>query len=231
MIIIYVLIGASFASWYCCIATRKEQPKQTYSSRSRCDNCHTLIPWYDLVPIVSFFILNGKCRFCKAVIDYRLAFIEIVGGMNFALILYSYSYTPTLILIYLILFCLSIFDYFSLSVPNLILYSLFALSLFLSPLNVASLLLGITISGLLLALNFRQRIIGNADIILIVSYFNLFGITACLIIVFCSCIAALLCILIFNWDSNKKIPFIPFLTAGYLIFILLSPLFRQFITN
>lgn len=51
--------------------------------RSCCENCRTPLLWYDLIPILSFFWLRGKCRFCQAKIPVRLLIVELITGLGF----------------------------------------------------------------------------------------------------------------------------------------------------
>ncbi len=45
---------------------------------SRCPGCETPIAWYDNVPVLSYLILRGRCRHCKAHISPRYAFVELL---------------------------------------------------------------------------------------------------------------------------------------------------------
>jgi|ERR1043166_3916317 leader peptidase (prepilin peptidase)/N-methyltransferase len=48
--------------------------------RSRCPKCLHFIVWYDNIPVLSWILLGGKCRFCKAPISPRYALIELLTG-------------------------------------------------------------------------------------------------------------------------------------------------------
>lgn len=54
-----------------------------YSGRSRCDRCGTTLQWYDLIPVVSFCLLRGKCRKCHSKIDLLHLASEIYMGCGF----------------------------------------------------------------------------------------------------------------------------------------------------
>ena len=54
--------------------------------RSRCENCRTPLPWYDLVPLLSFVWLRGRCRFCQTRITRRIPVVELLTGIGFAFI-------------------------------------------------------------------------------------------------------------------------------------------------
>lgn len=55
--------------------------------RSRCEGCGRTLGVADLVPLVSFALLRGRCRACGSAIDWRHPAIEaaaaLVGGASF----------------------------------------------------------------------------------------------------------------------------------------------------
>jgi len=61
-------------------------------SRSRCPKCNHIIAWYDNIPIISYFILQGMCRTCHTSISLLYPFIELL-----TLIILStlYYYVPS----------------------------------------------------------------------------------------------------------------------------------------
>src|SRR5438445_667110 len=54
-------------------------------SRSFCPECEKTIAWYDNIPVVSFLVLGGRCRHCKARIPVRYLLVELATGAAFAL--------------------------------------------------------------------------------------------------------------------------------------------------
>ena len=55
--------------------------------RSSCDFCNKKIYWYDLIPVLSYFFLLGKCRFCNKKLSIQYPLIEILTG-----VLYMFVY-------------------------------------------------------------------------------------------------------------------------------------------
>ncbi len=54
--------------------------------RSHCFGCGKTIPWYLNIPLLSWFILRGKCAYCKAPISFRYPAIEGVTALLFLLV-------------------------------------------------------------------------------------------------------------------------------------------------
>lgn len=57
--------------------------------RSRCPSCKHNLSWKDLIPILSFFTLRGKCRYCKKKISWQYPLVEIITGALFVLTFWS----------------------------------------------------------------------------------------------------------------------------------------------
>lgn len=51
--------------------------------RSYCDYCKKKIAWHDNIPLLSFFLLGGKCRFCGKKISLQYPFVEFLTGIEF----------------------------------------------------------------------------------------------------------------------------------------------------
>jgi leader peptidase (prepilin peptidase) / N-methyltransferase len=60
---------------------------------SHCFSCGTPIKWYDNIPVFSYLILRGRCRYCGTAFSPRYLFIEIFTGVLFALTFYRFQYT------------------------------------------------------------------------------------------------------------------------------------------
>ncbi len=48
---------------------------------SYCPSCGAQIKWYDNIPILSYFLLKGKCRNCREPISFRYPFVEALTGI------------------------------------------------------------------------------------------------------------------------------------------------------
>ncbi|GAU79395.1 A24 family peptidase [Fusibacter sp. 3D3] len=70
------------------------------SPRSRCGNCHTDLRPYDMIPVLSYFLLGGKCRFCKTPFSIRYAMIELLTGLLYMACFLKFGYTGTLFILF-----------------------------------------------------------------------------------------------------------------------------------
>ena len=52
-------------------------------SRSLCPECEHGLAWYDNIPLVSYALLRGRCRYCDAPIPWRYPVVEAVTGIVF----------------------------------------------------------------------------------------------------------------------------------------------------
>ena len=67
-----------------CIA-RLPAASRSSVRRSRCPSCRTPIRWYDNIPVLSYLVLGGKCRACRAPISVRYPIVEITTAVAFVL--------------------------------------------------------------------------------------------------------------------------------------------------
>jgi leader peptidase (prepilin peptidase)/N-methyltransferase len=77
-------LGAVVGSFLNVVVYRLPAGKSIVHPGSSCPACGHLIRWYDNVPIVSWFMLGGRCRDCRAKISPRYPLVEFAAGMLFA---------------------------------------------------------------------------------------------------------------------------------------------------
>ncbi len=62
-------------------------------SRSECFSCGKMLHWWELVPLVSFLVLRGKCSACKAKISWQYPMVEFLTGAVLAAIYFKVAGT------------------------------------------------------------------------------------------------------------------------------------------
>lgn len=104
---------------------------RSLAGRSHCMSCGTTLRWYDLLPIVSYIWLRGRCRYCSAYITTRYALVELLTGLLFVgVVLVESSWFMALIycLIMSVLVIILVYDYYHLIIPNRLVLVLLALA-------------------------------------------------------------------------------------------------------
>lgn len=72
----------------------EEQLKAITFGGSKCPNCETSLPWYRLIPVLSWLLSKGKCHHCKTSISPRYPMIELTTAAATILIVWMYGLTP-----------------------------------------------------------------------------------------------------------------------------------------
>lgn len=62
------------------------QTEETLTGRSHCRQCRRIIAWHDNIPVVSFALLQGKCRHCGENISWQYPLVELATALVFVLV-------------------------------------------------------------------------------------------------------------------------------------------------
>ncbi len=93
-VVFYVFVfifGLTVGSFLNCVIYRLEKGESALKGRSYCPKCRHKLAWYDLIPLLSFFILKAKCRYCHKKISIQYPLVEIATGLLFLPIFYYWS--------------------------------------------------------------------------------------------------------------------------------------------
>ena len=85
MILFIFILGLFIGSFLNVLADRLPNEESVLKGRSRCEKCKKELVWYDLVPVLSFVFLQGKCRYCHTNLSSYYPIIELVTGIMFAI--------------------------------------------------------------------------------------------------------------------------------------------------
>ncbi len=74
-------LGASIGSFTGVLIDRLPKHESILWPPSHCDNCKKPVQPYDNIPVVSYLLLGGQCRYCKAKIPIKFFLIEAICGL------------------------------------------------------------------------------------------------------------------------------------------------------
>ena len=76
--VLLFIFGSIFGSFINCVAGRIVAGKDWIKGKSICENCGHELGFLDLIPILSFVFLRGRCRYCHTKLSIRYVLVEIL---------------------------------------------------------------------------------------------------------------------------------------------------------
>lgn len=90
--------------------------------RSHCPQCHTQLPWFTLIPVLSYIGLGGKCFFCHKLIAPHYPLVELSMAFIFFMLAVWFIDQPIQLALYAMIsaLCIAIFlsDYLFTTIPD-----------------------------------------------------------------------------------------------------------------
>ena len=246
-----IVLGALWGSFANVCIYRLPLEKGVVSGRSFCPNCNNLITWKDNIPVISFLLLNGKCRKCKKKISPQYLLVEIISILFFLIIyfLYGISVTTLLLLILSLNFLIIFFiDFKHYIIPNVLTFSMMFLGFVKSfvpdlhpmfPNYLNSLIGGIFGYGIIWSIIFFYKQVrkkegmglGDAKLLSAIGFW--FGWFSIPFVIFLSSIIALLSVAPSLINKSRKfssqIPFGPYIIVATLIYLIFESKIRLII--
>ena len=90
LIVFLAFLLGTFIGSFLNVVTQRLPKCATLGGRSACANCGRVLGLLDLIPVISFIALGGKCRTCKVEIHWRYLAMELVCGGLFAMSAWLY---------------------------------------------------------------------------------------------------------------------------------------------
>lgn len=205
--------------------------------RSSCDFCHRKLSVLDLVPILSFLFLGGRCRYCKRRLSWQYPIVELSTGILFAFnFFYFISYEKLglvsiyyFLLIICVLIIVTIIDLKHYLIPTTLTLAASLIALFYNYFFLDSgVFVEYVIASFGAALFFGiivlvtlGRGMGEGDIFLAFLIGMVLGLKGTLVAVFAAFVVGAIVALFLVAFGRKKfgqaVPFGPFLVFGFLI--------------
>lgn len=233
--LIFFIFGLVFGSFYNVCIYRIPRQENIAFPPSHCANCGRELKAYELIPVISYLALGGKCRGCKQKISFIYPLIELITGfiflgmyINFGISINTFKY----IILFSILLIEAVIDiktkevYFSVSLVGFLFGIIFSIIEIINgkPIieGVLSILIPLIIVGIiyLLAKRFDGFGAGDLEVYLFIALY-LTPILMGLTIIFSIIIGGVFAIILLLMGKRKVlIPFVPFISIGTLISVL-----------
>jgi leader peptidase (prepilin peptidase)/N-methyltransferase len=228
-----IFMGLALGSFLNVVIYRLPKGMSVIKPRSYCTACGKPIPFYLNMPVISYLVLLGKCRFCGAKISPRYFFVELLSGV--IVVGYYIWLGPTwqmlgYTLLTLALLAVFLIDYEYYIIPDQITYPGIILGLLFSLVNpdmaILQSVIGMLVGGVgLLAVSylgdwlFKKESLGGGDIKLAAMLGAFLGWQKILFIFIAASVIGLIIGIIAlsisgSLRENRKIPFGPFLAAA-----------------
>ena len=197
--------GACLGSFLNVCIWRIPREESVIHPRSHCPKCSHLIAWYDNIPLISFLVLDARCRHCGRKISARYFLVELLTATLFTLVWLKYGVNLLTPIYWLLVFGLilgTFVDCDHMIIPDRVTYGAWVAGLVFSPLVPAlhnqytawtgfrAALIGLAVGGGLLLLVsvvgrliFRKDAMGLGDVKLLAGLGALLGWQAVLFII------------------------------------------------
>lgn len=108
-ILLFGVIGLAVGSFLTLFADRYDTAESVWVGRSHCNHCKKTLTWWELIPLLGFFIIKGRCSDCSKAIPRLYPFFELITAATFILIRLAQNESSSYLLIGLELTLASVF--------------------------------------------------------------------------------------------------------------------------
>ena len=245
MIVVYVLAGLyglCIGSFLNVVIYRLPRNMSLAKPGSHCTSCGYFLKWYDNIPVLSYLMLGGKCRSCKAHISFRYTAVELLNAVLWllaALFFWQQSplYAVAVALACSLLICIGFIDLETMYIHDILVY-LLALPAILAVISgvggsLWEHLIGFAAGGGAFLLFYlfsrwilKKEALGVGDILLVAVTGLFLGWKATLLAVLTASLLACLIMIpaqiLGKKEKHTEYPFAPFLSAGAVAAMFLS---------
>ena len=232
-IIVFFVFGTIFGSFFNVLGYRLPKEESIMFPGSHCPKCNYNLKALDLIPIVSYMFLKGRCRSCKTKISWFYPLFEFITGVIFAFSYYTFGFSLELISVLIFassMIVIFISDYQTMIIPDeiIIFASVMLLSITFVDQGLISFLIslynGIIAFGFMFSLKlfgdfvFKKESMGGGDIKLLFVFGIFFGWEMAIFSIFLGSLIGLpISIIFLKIKKENIIPFGPFLTMAALL--------------
>ncbi|URZ15155.1 prepilin peptidase [Clostridium felsineum] len=251
MTIIIFVIGIIIGSFLNVCTIRIPKGESIIYPPSHCTKCGKKLKWYDMMPILSYIIIKGRCRYCNEKIGFRYFGFEILCGTIFLMLYLKYGYnliTLKYIALFSVLFIISVIDfdtqvvYLCTTLPGILVGVIFmVINLFYKNSIHEYLFAAILYSGIIVLINFAGKAfikktvfgMGDAEVIFMCGLF--LGMKFSMLMLFMTIILAgavsMILMLLKLKSKTDYVAFVPFIAIASMVTVLYGQNILNFYNN
>ncbi len=214
---------------------------------SQCPHCHHPVRLYDNIPLISYFILKGKCRDCGEKISWRYPLVEFITALLALLLFGKYYLTLNFLIFFVFTAVLIVITFIDLDhqiIPDVLTLPgipiFFLLSVFVVKVPWIEAAIGLLVGGgVLLAIAYGYELLtkregmGGGDIKLLAMIGGFLGWKSLIFIIlfssFAGAIVGIAAMVIKKEDMKYAVPFGPFLSAAAVAYLFWGDAFMRFL--
>ena len=231
--ICFFLLGSALGSFYNVLGLRIVKHESIIKPRSHCEKCGHVLKWYEMIPILSYIFLNGRCRNCKTKLSWLYLFSEVFCGLLFAISYYSFGFSYNLLIALIIsslLIIVTVSDLTYMIIPDRFIIISSVLILIIKLIGYGpkellySILSGIISFGVMYLIMqfgsflFKKEKMGGADVKLMFTVgICLEPLLSLIVIIIASVVALPISLILLVKEKEHAIPFGPFILIGLLV--------------
>jgi leader peptidase (prepilin peptidase) / N-methyltransferase len=233
--LISIIFGALVGSFLNVCIFRLPKEESIIWPGSHCPHCKNAIKFYDNIPLVSYFLLRGRCRYCKGTISLQYPLVEGITALSSLFLIIKFG--PSLSYLFYFAFVaalivITVIDLYHQIIPDAISLpgigvGLLA-SLLIPQITLFNSVIGILLGGgsLFIVATFYQWLfkregMGGGDVKLLAMIGAFLGWKAVLLTILLSSligsVTGILMMVVKGKDFKYAIPFGPFLSLGAVI--------------
>lgn len=233
MVILVGLVVGSFLN--VCISRIPKEASIAFPP-SHCPKCNTTLKVIDLIPIFSWIMLKGKCRYCSQPVSAIYPIVEFLSAAVFLTTYIKFGFSINFLfytVMFLLLMVISFIDIETLEIPDFLVIAGIFIALIYAVINrtlpesLFAMAAGFSFMFLLsegATYFLKKEALGEGDIKLIIMFGAMLGVERMFMAIFVSSligsVVAGMSMLLRKMNKNDQIPFGPFLSLGAFISIL-----------
>ena len=234
--VVFFILGSLLGSFYNVVGDRLPKHESIATPRSHCINCGHTLSFFELIPIISYVILGGKCRKCYKKISIIHPLFELLSGILFMLsfLVFGLSLKLLIALTFIsILLIVIISDYNYMIIPDevLIIGNIFLIiELFITygiKHTGISILYGLIAFFMMWFIKilgdffFKRESMGGGDIKLMFTFGLVLGLLNTVLSIFLASIIGLpISLIMLKKNTSHEVPFGPYLSIAAIILLL-----------